>query len=135
MKCMALLQTNVVLMSSFFVGLLGRWSNFCCQLVKRMERRPTSDSETSAADSRGPSDSKTCRPSDSETSSPSDSETSASDSETRCRLDSETSRPSDSETCLSPRIRKLQRRIRKLPGPRIRKLRLSCPVLEIVLAY
>ena len=45
---------------------------------------------------------------------PLDSETSASDSETP--------RPSDSETCLSPWIRKLQRRIRKLPGPRIRKL-------------
>ena len=45
---------------------------------------------------------------------PPDSETSASDSET--------SRPSDSETCLSPRIRKLQRRIRKLPGARIWKL-------------
>ena len=45
---------------------------------------------------------------------PPDSETSASDSETP--------RPSDSETCLPPRIRKLQRRIRKLPGPRIRKL-------------
>ena len=46
--------------------------------------------------------------------SPPDSETSASDSET--------SRPLDSETCLSPRIRKLQRWIWKLPGPRIRKL-------------
>ena len=45
---------------------------------------------------------------------PPDSETSTSDSET--------SRGSDLETCLSPRIRKLQRRIRKLPGPRIRKL-------------
>ena len=45
---------------------------------------------------------------------PPDSETSTSDSEN--------TRGSDSETCLSPRIRKLQRRIRQLPGPRIRKL-------------
>ena len=99
-----------------------------------------SDSETSA------SDSETSRPSDSETRYPSDSETPMplgfgnfealgfetpslgfgnlpipTDSETSAS-DSETSRPSDSETCLSPRIRKLPRRIRKLPGPRIRKL-------------
>ena len=109
-------------------------------LIRPLHDGPTSDSETSAADSETPrpSDSETCRPSDSETSA-ADSETSRpSDSETRCPSDSETPRPSDSETfrpsdsetprpsdsetCLSPRIRKLQRRIRKFPGPRIRKL-------------
>ena len=62
-------------------------------------------------------------PADSETRCPSDTETvRPSDSETSRPSDSETPRPSDSETCLSPWIRKLQRRIRKLPGPRIRKL-------------